>query len=160
MKGRSAQAIFLAVLMVMSGCLSSETPIEDTDENVDNIPVSAWLVMDNYLLETKLGDIVMITGDFEITPVGTEYSILYDIISPTGIRDIESSILEDGQIVKILFSPDEPGDWAVVVKLYVGDISDPIISQSNFFVNIPNEGITISGPIFFSYSLYLSPKKM
>ena len=27
-------------------------------------------------------------------------------------------------------------------------------------VNIPNEGITISGPIFFSYSLYLSPKKM
>ena len=140
MKGRAAQAIFLAILMVMSGCLSSETATEKSDEDAGDIPVSATFMIDSYLLDTEIGDIVMITGQAQVSPVGTEYSFLYDIITPTGIRNLESSILDNNGNIKIIFSPDEPGDWAVIVKMYVADISDPIVGQSNFFVNIPDEG--------------------
>ena len=129
--------------MLLSGCLSSEPDkiVQDDVEKSDDLSVN--FTLDEYPLNAEIGEFVIITGNVMISPTETDFSILYDIVSPTGIRNFESSILIDESDIKIIFSPDEPGEWLVITKLYVEGYEEPLIQQTGFTTNIPDEGDSI-----------------
>ena len=143
MKGQKYQAIFLTIVMLLSGCLSSE-PEADIEKDIEKTEdLSVNFTLDDYPLNAEVGEFVLISGSVLISPSETDYSILYDIVSPTGIRNLESSILFDKSNLKIIFSPDEPGEWSVIAKLYIEGYDDPLIQQTSFTTNVPDEGDSV-----------------
>ena len=143
MNGRGVRAVFLAMLMVLSGCLGSEEskPEEIVEEETQT--VSANISLEETMEGFAVGDIAILSGMTMIEPAGTESEIIVEIISPSGIRDLESTVTRNGDVFRVIFSPDEPGQWMVVAKLLLDSFEDPMISQTSFEVLHPNEGDTI-----------------
>ncbi|MEL0101422.1 MAG: hypothetical protein VW862_06960, partial [Euryarchaeota archaeon] len=85
MKGQKYQAIFLTIVMLLSGCLSSE-PEADIEKDIEKTEeLSVNFTLDDYPLNAEVGEFVLISGNILISTSETDYSILYDIVSPTGI---------------------------------------------------------------------------
>ena len=51
--------------------------------------------------------------------------VTYDIVTPSGIRDIDNSMILDEGNLQIILSPDEPGEWLVIAKAFVESFDDP-----------------------------------
>ena len=66
--------------------------------------------------------------------------VTYDIVTPSGIRDIDNSMILDEGNLQIILSPDEPGEWLIIAKAFVESFDEALVSESLFMVKIPDEG--------------------
>jgi len=140
MKGQVFQATFLVILMLLSGCLSSDSVTEEVNNDDENEEITASFTLNQYPNIADVGDIVIISGDIDISPADLEVMVTYDILTPSGIRNIDNSMILDKGNLQIILSPDEPGEWLVIAKAFVESFDDPLISESLFMVKIPEEG--------------------
>ena len=81
-----------------------------------------------------MGEIFFISGQYYIQPITVDFSFEYELFSPSGIRDIESTLTYSEDAISLVFMPDEPGDWTAAVRLIVEGVEDPIIKQVEFLV--------------------------
>ena len=140
MKGQVFQATFLVILMLLSGCLSSDSVTEEVNNDDENEEITASFTLNQYPNIADVGDIVIISGNIDVSPADSEVMVTYDILTPSGIRNIDNSMILDKGNLQIILSPDEPGEWLVIAKAFVESIDDPLISESLFVVKIPEEG--------------------
>lgn len=144
MQSKALSAVFLALIMLLSGCFGSGTDdsVEDSVTEPEVISVNAYSLQ-TMNSEYSVGDIVLVEGTVEIYPVDTSRDYEYEIRLPSGIVDIENSFTDSGDGVKLIFAPEEPGFWLVSIRLIVEGIEEPIVEQVSFYVNPPDEGDTI-----------------
>ena len=142
MERRVASAVFLTLIMLLSGCLGSGEPVKEDEETDEIVEVTASF---NSILTTgnpSVGQILIIEGIIAVNPVGTDYTVESDIITPTGLRTIETTLSETNSGIRLIFMPDEPGDWLVNMRLVVDELDEPIQSSNSFTVFTPSEGDT------------------
>ena len=143
-------AVFLTLIMLLSGCFGSGETVNEEKEIVQSEEISASI---NSILttgNTAVGQILIIESIISINPAGTDYSIESDILTPSGMRSIETSLTETNTGSRLIFMPDEPGDWEVEIRLVVDGLDEPILSNTAFKVLPPSEGntiITVDGTI-------------
>ena len=98
MESKAVKAVFLTLIMLLSGCLGSE---ESSDEEViDNTPkqIMAYLTVELSNSDIVVGDIAIINAIVNVDPADSNYYVESDIITPSGIRQVEttSSRVDDG----------------------------------------------------------------
>ena len=142
MEGKVVNAVFLTLIMLLSGCLGngeSETSEEEVDTPVE---ISAKLTANVASENPRVGEILVIQAVVDINSDVAKFSIERDIISPSGIREIETTITDTKDGASIILMPDEPGEWLVSLRLIVEGLDDPIRDDVTFFVIAPEEGDT------------------
>ena len=142
MESKAVKAVFLTLIMLLSGCLGSE---ESSDEEViDDTPkqIMAYLTVELSNSDIFVGDLAIINAIVNVDPVDSNYYVESDIITPSGIRQVEttSSRVDDG--FRIILMPDEPGNWIVNSRLVVDGMDYSVQDYFEFTVSSPDEGIT------------------
>mgnify|MGYP001402422927 FL=1 len=93
MERKGISAVFLTLIMVLSGCLGSEETQKEVIESEPEQQISA-----NFSLVTSgvstVGDIVLVDGLAEVSPSDSEFFIEYDIITPSGIRPVDATFTQ------------------------------------------------------------------
>ena len=167
MERRALSAIFLTLIMLLSGCLGSDDSgqkIVETDTQ-EEILANLSLSMTNN--NPSVGDIVVIEGLAVIEPKQSGYFFEVDLITPSGIRQIETTLSNTDDGFRLIFMPDEPGGWMAVARLIIGELDDSVKSQIEFNVAAPEEGSTVlsvdsiiemdsSAPLSFSGKVFHS----
>ena len=136
-------AVFLTLVMLLSGCLGSGEPVTEDKETEEVIPITASL---NSILTTgnpSVGEISIIEGIISVNPDGTDYYVESDIITPTGLRSIDTTLSDTNSGTRLILMPDEPGEWMVNLRLVVDGLDEPVQSSVQFTVLTPSEGDTI-----------------
>ena len=129
--------------MLLSGCFGSGEPVNEDKETEEFVPITASF---NSIMTTgnpSVGEILIIEGIISVNPLSTNYFVESDIITPTGLRSIEATFLDTNSGTRMIFMPDEPGEWMVNLRLVVDGLEDPIQNNIQFTVLTPNEGDTI-----------------
>ena len=90
MERKAVSAVFLTLIMLLSGCLGSEETEKEVVESVPEQQLVANFSLVNSGIST-VGDIVLIDGLAEVSPIDSEYFIEYDIITPSGIRPVDAT---------------------------------------------------------------------
>ena len=142
MERKAISAVFLTLIMLLSGCLGSdgtEGEVIET-ETQQEITASFTLYTDS---NPAVGEIVFVDGIAETEPIDAEYFIEYDIITPSGIRPIEATISETDTGMRLILMPDEPGQWKIIGRMIVTGLDDSLKSEVDFEVLPPDEGETI-----------------
>ena len=142
MERKAISAVFLTLIMLLSGCLGSDDTEGEVIETEIQQDVSAEFGLSSIDTQT-VGDIVLVDGFIEIEPTDTEYFIEYDIITPSGIRPIEATFSETDSGMRLILMPDEPGQWKVIARMIVTGLDDSLKSEVGFEVLPPDEGDTI-----------------
>ena len=136
-------AVFLALIMLLSGCLGSGEPVTEDEEIKVIVPVTASFETMMTTGNPSVGEILIIEGIISVNPVGVDYVVESDIITPTGMRSIETTLSDTNSGTRLIFMPDEPGDWLVNMRIVVDGLDEPIHSSIPFTVLTPDEGDTI-----------------
>ena len=142
MERKAISAVFLTLIMLLSGCLGSDDTEGEVIETEIQQDVSAAFDLSSIGTQT-VGDIVLVDGLVEIEPTDTEYFIEYDIITPSGIRPIEATFSDTDSGMRLILMPDEPGQWKVIARMIVTGLDDSLKERSWFEVLPPDEGDTI-----------------
>ncbi len=146
MESKAINAIVLTLIMFLSGCMSSDSSDKEEVTDVqDTAPteIEASLNLTDISGDIAVNDIVVIEGIVDISPIETKRNYEYDLISPSGIRTIETTLTDYGENVQFVFMPDEPGEWSVVIRLIVEGVNDSVKEQISFDVTPPDEGDTV-----------------
>ena len=117
MERKALSAVFLTLIMLLSGCLGSDSPDNSSDDGEKFVEVTASMELNEQIADAAVGDIVVIEGYVDVQPFGTIVSYEYDLITPSGIRDIDSTFSQSPQDFRLILMPDEPGDWAISVRM-------------------------------------------
>ena len=143
MESKALSAVFLTLIMLLSGCFGSgsDEPIEDSITEVKEITAAISLQITDS--EISVGDIVLIEGTVEIYPADTTRNYEFILVSESGIRDIESTLSDTGEMIRLIFMPDEPGIWRISVNLVVDGLDDSVKEDVELSVLLPDEGNTI-----------------
>ena len=143
MESKALSAVFLTLIMLLSGCFGSgsDEPIEDSITEVKEITASISLQIPDS--EISVGDIVLIEGTVEIYPADTTRNYEFILVSESGIRDIESTLSDSGEMIRLIFMPDEPGIWRISVNMVVDGLDDSVKEDVELSVLLPDEGNTI-----------------
>lgn len=143
MERRVTSAVFLTLVMLLSGCLGSGEPVTEDKETEEVVPITASL---NSIMTTgnpSVGEISIIEGIISVNPAGTDYYVESDIITPTGLRSIDTTLSDTNSGTRLILMPDEPGEWMVNLRLVVDGLDEPVQSSIQFTVLTPSEGDTI-----------------
>ena len=143
MESKALNAIVLTLIMFLSGCMSSDKVDVEADEEPKTIDITASLNLSEITEEIAVNDIVIIEGVVEISPTETKRNYEFDLISTSGIRTIEATLNDYGDNVRLIFVPDEPGEWTVNIRMIIDGVNDSIKKQVSFDVITPDEGDTI-----------------
>ena len=143
MERKGVSAVFLTLIMLLSGCLGSEDSVKETVEDEEKTEIFANYSMSLSENIFSVGDIVVVEGIVEINQNNAEYFFEYDIITPSGIRPVDVTLSEFDSGMRLILMPDEPGEWKIVGRLIVSGINDSLKSDVDFEVLPPNEGETI-----------------
>ncbi len=143
MESKAFGAVFLTLIMLLSGCFGSETGVSDDDSKPMPTEIVANMTFGELAGGIGVGDIVLIEGFVTIQPFDSVRTYESDFISPSGVRSIESTFIDSGESIRLIFMPDEPGDWSIIVRLVIEGLDDSIKSQINITVQPPDEGDTI-----------------
>ena len=138
MESRAFKAVFLTLVMLLSGCLGSEDSEIEKPEQVSQTDISANLTLEVSNSNLVVGDIAIIEALVWINSQEIVYYVESDIITPSGIRQIEttSSKIDDGY--RIILMPDEPGTWQINSRLIVDGLDDSIKESMQFNVANPD----------------------
>ena len=142
MERRVGSAVFLALIMLLSGCFGNSEPTKE-DDGADYAEISANITTTLSTTNPSVGDILIIEADIKINPENSQHTIETNILTPSGIRVIETTLSDTNDGVRLIFMPDEPGEWLVNLRLINAEISESVQSSLTFFVEAPNEGDTI-----------------
>ena len=126
MERKALSAVFLSLIMMLSGCLGSDEPAKDDSVEEKSEEIVANLTMELTNSELTVGDIAIVSAIVDISPVETTYYVESDIITPSGLRDIETTSSRVDNGFRIIFMPDEPGLWAVNSRLVINGLDDSI----------------------------------
>ena len=143
MERKVTSAVFLTLVMLLSGCLGSGEPVTEDKETEEVVPITASL---NSIMTTgnpSVGEISIIEGIISVNPAGTDYYVESDIITPTGLRSIDTTLSDTNSGTRLILMPDEPGEWMVNLRLVVDGLDEPVQSSVQFTVLTPSEGDTI-----------------
>ena len=143
MERKVTSAVFLTLVMLLSGCLGSGEPVTEDKETEEVVPITASL---NSIMTTgnpSVGEISIIEGIISVNPAGTDYYVESDIITPTGLRSIDTTLTDTNSGTRLILMPDEPGEWMVNLRLVVDGLDEPVQSSVQFTVLTPSEGDTI-----------------
>ena len=143
MERKVTSAVFLTLVMLLSGCLGSGEPVTEDKETEEVVPITASL---NSIMTTgnpSVGEISIIEGIISVNPAGTDYYVESDIITPTGLRPIDTTLTDTNSGTRLILMPDEPGEWMVNLRLVVDGLDEPVQSSVQFTVLTPSEGDTI-----------------
>ena len=143
MERKVTSAVFLTLIMLLSGCLGSGEPVNEDEEIEEIVPVNASL---NSIMTTgnpSVGEILIIEGIISVNPADANYIVESDIITPTGMRSLETTLSTTKSGARLIFMPDEPGEWLVNMRLVVDGLEDHIQDSIQFTVSTPSEGDTI-----------------
>ena len=142
METKTLNAAFLTLIMVLSGCLGTES--NDTVEDTLSIPeeISASISIKQIADEIQFGEIVVIEGLVEITPADLTKRYEYNFVSSRGIENVESTVTSTDTSIILVFIPNIPGDWTVNINLIVDGIKDALKDNISFTVLAPDEGNT------------------
>ena len=145
MESKPLSAVILTLIMVLSGCLGTDSDVEDTDNVNEDVPqdVNASLSFQEINAGFTVGEVVIIEALVEITPNDLSAEYEYDLISSRGIENVESSFTETQDGISLIFVPNIPGTWVVNVRLIVEGLDDSIKYQMTFTIQVPDEGDTI-----------------
>ena len=143
MERKALSAVFLTLIMLLSGCLGSDSPDNSSDDGEKVVEVTASMELNEQIADAVVGDIVVIEGYVDVQPFGTIVSYEYDLITPSGIRDIDSTFSQSPQDFRLILMPDEPGDWAISVRMIVEGLDDSLKDQASFTILPPDEGDTL-----------------
>ena len=143
MERRVGSAVFLTLIMLLSGCFGNSEPTKEDDATVDYAEISANITTTLSTTNPSVGEILIIEADVQINPENSQYTIETNIFTPSGIRAIETTLSDTDDGVRLIFMPDEPGEWLVNLRLINAEISESVQSSLTFFVEAPNEGDTI-----------------
>ena len=124
--------------MFLSGCMSSDKVDVEADEESKTIDITASLNVSEITEEIAVNDIVIIEGVVEISPTETKRNYEFDLISTSGIRTIEATLNDYGDNVRLIFVPDEPGEWTVNIRMIIDGVNDSIKKQVSFDVITPD----------------------
>lgn len=143
MESKTLSAVFLTLIMLLSGCLGSgsDEPADDSIAEIKEVTASISLQIPDS--EISVGDIVLIEGTVEIYPADTTRYYELILVSQSGIRDIESTLSDSGEMIQLIFMPDEPGVWLISVNLVVDGLDDLVKDEVVLSVLLPDEGNTI-----------------
>ena len=94
MERKAFSAVFLSIIMLLSGCLGAEEEAKEVVEVDAQEDVFANLTLSMGDTNPTVGDIVVIEGLVEIDPIGSKHSFEYDLITPSGIRQLEITFSE------------------------------------------------------------------
>ncbi|MDP6869786.1 MAG: peptide-N-glycosidase F-related protein [Candidatus Poseidoniaceae archaeon] len=141
MEARVLRAILLACLLTLSGCMGAEesTPVNEEPEKITVTAVLTPIAATNSIV----GGMVTLTANVAIQPSNTLVEFESVIHTPSGIRQVENTIVDVNNLVNIVLIPDEPGIWNVTIRLVAEDISEPISTSWEFLVQAPDEGVTL-----------------
>ena len=150
MERKAFSAVFLSLIMMLSGCLGSDEPAKDDSVEEKSEEIVANLTMELTSSELTVGDIAIVSAIVDISPAETTYYVESDIITPSGLRDIETTSSRVDNGFRIIFMPDEPGLWAVNSRLVINGLEDSIKGGLEFSVSSPDEGFTVLSvnPVF------------
>ena len=142
MESKALSAIILTAIMLLSGCLSAKDNENEQEMDLFSSIVSADLSLELSDSNFVVGQMVLINALVEINPNNASYYVESDIITPSGMRQIDStsSRVDDG--FRIILMPDEPGIWKINSRLIVDGLDDSIKSEIQFTVAPPDEGLT------------------
>ena len=145
MESKPLSAVILTLIMVLSGCLGTDSDVEDTDNVNEDVPqdVNASLSFQEINAGFTVGEVVIIEALVDITPNDLSAEYEYDLISSRGIENVESSLTETQDGISLIFVPNIPGTWVVNVRLIVEGLDDSIKYQMTFTIQVPDEGDTI-----------------
>ena len=143
MERRVTSAVFLTLIMLLSGCFGNGESVNEDKVTEEVVPITASL---NSVMTTgnpSVGEILIIEGVISVNPPGTDYFVESDVITPTGLRSIETTFSDTSSGTRMILMPDEPGDWMVNLRLVVDGLDDPILNNVQFTVLTPSEGNTV-----------------
>lgn len=144
MERRIVTALLLSFLMAVSGCIKNDTSeVIDSDSKIQNDITFANLSISEQLPLVKVGEILVIEGFANVTPIDAGFNYEYDFLTPSGMRTVDSSITITDSGFKIILAPDEPGDWKINVMMDIDGYYQNQIATSEFSVLKPDEGNTI-----------------
>ena len=143
MESKPLSAVILTLIMVLSGCLGTDSDVEDTDNEDVPQDVNASLSFQEINAGFTVGEVVIIEALVDITPNDLSAEYEYDLISSRGIENVESSLTETQDGISLIFVPNIPGTWVVNVRLIVEGLDDSIKYQMTFTIQVPDEGDTI-----------------
>ena len=87
----------------------------------------------------SVGEILIIEGIISVNPADANYIVESDIITPTGMRSLETTLSTTKSGARLIFMPDEPGEWLVNTRLVVDGLEDHIQIYSIYRFD-PKEG--------------------
>ena len=143
MERKVTSAVFLTLVMLLSGCLGSGEPVTEDKETEEVVPITASL---NSIMTTgnpSVGEILIIEGIISVNPADANYIVESDIITPTGMRSLETTLSTTKSGARLIFMPDEPGEWLVNMRIVVDGLEEHIQDSIQFTVSTPSEGDTI-----------------
>ena len=91
MERKALSAVFLSLIMMLSGCLGSDEPAKDETVEEKSDEILANLTLELTDQQVTVGDISIVSAIVEISPVETNYYVESDIITPSGMRNIETT---------------------------------------------------------------------
>ena len=159
MERKGVSAVFLTLIMLLSGCLGSEDSVKEIVEDEESTEIFANYSMSLSESIFSVGDIVVVEGIVEINQNDAEYFFEYDVITPSGIRPVDVILSEFDSGMRLILMPDEPGEWKIVGRLIVSGLDDSLKSDVEFEALPPNEGettLSVDSIIEMEYSAPLS----
>ena len=84
MERKALSAVFLSLIMMLSGCLGSDEPAKDDYVEEKSEEIIANLTMELTNSELAVGDIAIVSAIVDVSPVETTYYVESDIITPSG----------------------------------------------------------------------------
>ena len=123
MERRVGSAVFLTLIMLLSGCLGNTEPAKEDDDIIESVEISANMTSTLSTNNPSVGEILIIEADVQINPKNSQYTIESNILTPSGLRSIETTLSDTNNGVRLIFMPDEPGDWLVNLRLINAEIS-------------------------------------
>lgn len=145
MEQRVVTAIFLVTIMLVSGCFGNEgTESEDLESDIENKVTFAEISINDKFPSVQVNEILIIEGTTILPPYLMDDAVYtYEFETPTGLRNVESTITKTDTGFKIIMSPDEPGIWKVNVLMMLDEYFENPYDSATFNVLIPDEGETI-----------------
>ena len=159
MERKGVSAVFLTLIMLLSGCLGSEDSVKEIVEDEESTEIFANYSMSLSESIFSVGEIVVVEGIVEINQNDAEYFFEYDVITPSGIRPVDVTMSEFDSGMRLILMPDEPGEWKIIGRLIVSGLDDSLKSDVEFEALPPNEGettLSVDSIIEMEYSAPLS----
>ncbi len=138
MNSKAVSAVFLAAIMVLSGCLGSEAVEEDPlPEPKDSIARVELLPP----MSSTVGELVVVSGIYAVEGDGEP---IFDFsVSHAGNKYTDTSTSADSGQLSIVFIPDVPGMWEISSSVSFEGQSESFSDTVQFSVAAPDEGETI-----------------